>query len=267
MKIKLKNLSSFVFVTFLMMLLSFGAFASEGKNRLVDNAGLLDSSEFKSISSKLDEISERQNMDIVILTEKSLGGKSLESYADDYFDNNNYGIGGDRSGILLLIDMGERGTHISTSGYAIKVFTDAGIDHILEKITPELKDKDYDDAFEIFANLCDEFITKAKTDKPYDSGSLPKNPFNVLLWASIAILVGAVIAWLVVSYMKKQLKTVTQKAKADDYIQKNSLQIKNSRDIFLYSSIVRRARPKSSSGSSTHRSSSGRIHGGRSGRF
>lgn len=267
MRIKLKNLLSFVFAVFLTIALSFGAFASDGKSRLVDNAGLLDSSELKSISSKLDEISEKHKMDIVILTEKSLGGKSLESYADDYFDNNNYGIGEDRSGILLLIDMGGRETHLSTSGYAIKVFTDAGLDHILEKIKPKLKDKDYDDAFEIFANLCDEFIIKAKTDKPYDKGSLPKAPFNVIFWGFVAILVGIFIAWLVVTYMKRQLKTVVQKTKADDYIQKGSLQIKDSRDILLYSSIVRRARPKSSSGSSTHTSSSGRIHGGRSGSF
>ena len=251
----------------MVLFFSFGAFAAQSKSRLIDNAKLLSSSEFEKLSSKLGEISERQQMDIVILTEQSLGGKSPQDYADDYFDYNGYGIGADKSGILLLLNMEGRDWHISTKGHAITVFTDAGLEYISDKFLPKLKSKDYGEAFEIFANLCDEFITHANTDKPYDSGNLPKNPFNVWLWVPVAILVGVFVAWMVMAYMKKQLKTSEKKAKADDYIQKNSLKIKNSRDIFLYSNIIRHARPKSNSGSSTHRSSSGSIHGGRGGKF
>ncbi len=258
-----------LFSAFLMIFFSLNTSAvSEGKSRLIDNAKILNSSEFESISSKLDEISERQNIDVMILTEKSLGGKSMRDYSDDYFDYNGYGMGSERSGVLLLLDMGERDSYISTSGRAEKAFTLAGIDYISEQILPEMKSDNYDKAFETFANLCDEFITKANTDKPYDRGNLPKNPFNISFWIPAAILIGIAAAWLVTKYMKMQLKTVSQKSKADDYIQKNSLQIKNSRDVFLYSNIVRHARPKSRSGSGTHRSSSGRIHGGgRVGKF
>lgn len=250
-----------------MAFFSFGAFASEGKNRLIDNAGLLTSSETENLSSKLDEISEREKIDIVILTEKSLDGKSPEAYADDYFDYNNYGIGEDKSGVLLLLDMSGRNMHISTKGYAIKVFTDAGLKYIEDKLSPDLKSKNYNEAFETFISNCSEFITKAKTDKPYDGSTLPKEPFNVSFWVPVSIVAGVILSWLVMSYMKNQLKTVVSKSKADDYIQEGSLQIKDSRDIFLYSSVVRRARPKASSGSSTHRSSSGSIHGGRTSKF
>ncbi len=268
MKFQKKYFLSFIlFSVVLMAFFPFGAFASEGKNRLIDNAGLLTSSETKNLSSTLDEISERQKMDVVILTENTIGEKSPQDYADDYFDYNDYGIGEDKSGILLLLNMQEKDWYVSTKGHGIIVFTDAGLDYISKKILPELKSKNYKDAFNIFANLCDKFITKANTDKPYDSGNLPKEPFNISFWIPAAILMGLFLAWLVVLYMKKQLKTVLPKVKADDYIQKNSLQIKNARDIFLYSSITRRARPKSSSGSSTHRSSSGSTHGGRGGKF
>lgn len=265
---KIKSCLSFIFSAILVVALSFSAFASEGKPRLIDNAQLLDASEFKNLSSKLDEISERQQMDIVILTEKSIGGKSARDYAGDYFDYNNYGIGEDKSGVLLLINMEERDRYMSTKGYAVKAFTDAGINYISEKILPELKDGDYNGAFENYADLCDEFITKAKTDKPYDTRNLPKKEFDIRFWIPAAIVAGLVASWLTTLYMKKQLKTVLSKPKADDYIQKDSLKIKNHRDIFLYSSIVRHARPKSrSGGSSTHRSSSGSIHGGGGGKF
>ena len=48
----------------------------------------------------------------------------------------------------------------------------------------------------------------------------------------------------------------------------NSYHLRTNQDLFLYSNISKRPKPKeSSSGSSTHRSSSGRSHGGRGGSF
>lgn len=63
------------------------------QKRLVDEADLLSDAEEKDLLSKLDEISERQKCDLVIVTVKDLGGKTPEAFADDYFDYNGYGQG------------------------------------------------------------------------------------------------------------------------------------------------------------------------------
>ena len=54
------------------------------------------------------EFKNQYNMDAVIVTSNNLNGKSQQDYADDYFDYNGYGVGEDKSGLLLLIDMDDR---------------------------------------------------------------------------------------------------------------------------------------------------------------
>ena len=125
--------------------------------------------------------------------------------------------------------------YISTHGYGITVFTDAGIQYIGEQIKENLSGGDFSGAFDKFVGLCDDFITKARTGDPYDS----------------------------------QLKTVRFQAAAGNYMKRGSLNVTESRDLFLYKTFTRTAKPKnnSSSGSSTHTSSSGSTHGGGGGKF
>ncbi len=61
----------------------------------------------------------------------STDGKDINSYADDYFDENGYGIGSQYDGALFILDYIGREMAISTSGYGITVFTDYGIDYVL----------------------------------------------------------------------------------------------------------------------------------------
>ena len=76
--------------------------------RLVDNAGLLNGFEAEQVLEYLDQVSEKQKMDIAVVTVPSLGGKDVQAYADDFYDDNGYGMGEDDDGILLLISMSER---------------------------------------------------------------------------------------------------------------------------------------------------------------
>ena len=68
----------------------------------------------------------------------------------------------------------------------------------------------------------------------------------------------------------KQLKSVKAKAKADDYVVKDSLELKSAKDIFLYRTVSRVRRQTESSGGGgggIHTSSSGSSHGGGGGKF
>lgn len=68
-------------------------------------AVLLSADEQDALSASLDDISERGEVDVVIVTTDSLGGKTAQEYADDYFTDYGYGQGEDRDGILFLVDM------------------------------------------------------------------------------------------------------------------------------------------------------------------
>lgn len=269
MKMK-KHIFSILFALILCVTMVTPAFAASEMPRLVDNAGLLTDTEQSELLATLDEISERQQADIVVVTTNTLNGKTPMNYADDFYDDNGYGYGAEYDGVLLLVSMEDRDWWISTCGYGITAITDDGIDYISEQFLPNLSDGNYAAAFATYAELCDEFFSQAKTGQPYDGDHMPKAPFNTVKCLLISMAVGLVIALIVTGSMKGKLKSVRMQAAAGSYVKANSMNITESRDIFLYNTVTRTERPKSSSssgGSSTHSSSSGRTHGGGGGKF
>lgn len=245
---------------------SDSGFADE-YNRLLDMGELLSDSEEKELLASLDEISEAQKMDIVIATIESLKGSDIEAYADDLYDYCNFGYGSGKDGILLLVSKNDRQWHISTRGYGITAFTDAGIQYIGKQMKSDLSSGSYADAFHTYIDQCDSFITQARTGKPFDRSSLPKGPMP-FLWLLISMGAGLGIAVAVMFQMKGQLKTVRYQAAAGNYVRDGSLNITRSSDVFLYSTVNRTPREKNNaSGSSTHTSSSGAAHGGGGGSF
>lgn len=241
------------------------------KPLLVDEADLLTDEQEEKLLSRLEEISERQQCDVAIVTVNSIGRKTIRSFADDFFDYNGYGWGSADDGLILVVDMDTRQWWISTHAYAVTAFTDAGIAYIGDKVARELAGGDNNRAFEKYASLCDDFLTQAKTGQPYDTGHLPKEKpglFSLLL----ALCIGAVPGLIVVTVMRSKLKTVKLQGSANQYLRGSSLHITKESDVFLYSKVSQTLRPKpteshSSSGSSTHTSSSGRSHGGGGGHF
>ena len=265
-----KRILTVLFALLLCMVVVIPTFAASDLPRLVDNADLLTDSEESTLLSKLNEISERQQADVVVVTVDTLDGKTPMDYADDFYDYNGYGFGADKDGVLLLVSMEDRDWWMSTTGYGITAITDAGIEYISEKFLSDLSDGDYADAFTTYAELCDDFFTQARSGQPYDTGHMPKQPFNIARNLLIALIVGFVIALIATGVMKGKLKTVRFQSAASNYVKANSMNVTESRDMFLYTHVDRRAKPKdtdSSSGSSTHTSSSGSTHGGGGGKF
>lgn len=238
--------------------------------RLVDNADLLDEEEETLLLGKLDEVSLRQQFDVVVVTASTIDGKSPMAYADDFFDYNGYGLGVDRDGALLLLSMEDRDWWISTRGYGITALTDFGIEKIGEDMIDNgLSDGDYYDAFVTFVKDCDSYVTQAKNGSPVDVGTY-KAPFDFAKRGLISIVVGLIVALIVGSSLKGKMKTVRSAGAAAAYTRPGSLVVRDQSDVFLYNNVTRTAKPqetRSGGGSSTHTSSSGASHGGGGGKF
>ena len=99
-----KRISVFLTVILLCLACAFPVWA-ETESRLADQAGLLDTDQKESLCNTLDEISEREQVDVIVVTTNSLEGKTAQAYADDYFIDHGYGQGEDGDGILFLVDM------------------------------------------------------------------------------------------------------------------------------------------------------------------
>ena len=242
---------------------------SEEYYRFQNPDGILSGDEAEQLNEKLDEISHNQNFDVTAALVDSLKGESVEAYADDLYDACNFGYGDDHDGVLLLVSLEDHDWYISTCGYGITVFTDAGIQYIGEQIRPQLADGDYLEAFENYIELCDDFISQAEKGTAYDTGHMPRKPLSAI-WLGLSLVAGFGGALLAVGSMKSQLKSVGMQREARDYIRPGSLQVTTRGDYFLYRTISRREKPQQKSsggGSSTHTSSSGRTHGGGGGKF
>lgn len=243
--------------------------------RLIDGAGLLTDEEETELLGTLDEVSERQAVDVVVVTANALYGRTAGEAADDLYDYCGYGFGEERDGLLFLISMEERDWHISTRGYAVTAFTDAELDFLSEQFLTDLSDGYYASAFATYAKWCDDYFTQARTGEPYDADNLPRLPFSVFGAAVLAFVPAFLIALIATGIMRMKLKSVHSRGRSDDYIKEGSFKLSKKEDLLLYKEVSRRPKPKeeppkssgSSGGSTTHKSSSGATHGGKGGKF
>lgn len=268
-----KRILTFMFAALLCMLLAANCFA-EGA-RCTDNAGLLYDSEREEVSAKLDDVSEKHNMDVLVLTTRSTYGKGIVEYSDDYYDQSDWGQGTGRDGIILVISMEERDWYISTCGQAINAVTDYGISYIGNEMISELSEGDYAEAFESYAEACDKVLTQAENGAPYDVNNKVEeeeleedhgfNPLGGLL----SLLMGVLTALFPTLSMKNDLKSVNNQLKASNYIKDGSLKLAQKSDAFMYRHVatVPIVSDDSHGGSSTHMSSGGMSHGGGGGKF
>ena len=165
-------------VVFLLVSAAVSVYADTLYPRLTDEADVLTDAEEAEILEKLDGISSDKQVDVVICTVPSVGEYSAMEYADNLFEDRFYGMGNDRSCILLLISMEYGDWHITTAGYGITALTDVGIDYIGEQITPMMSDGNFADAFLEYASLCERFIDMARSGNPFDPGEITWAPWG-----------------------------------------------------------------------------------------
>jgi uncharacterized protein len=265
-----KTILSIFLTTLLLCCMMTGISADRTLPLVVDDGGLLSESEYNSLLSELERISANQRCEVAVITVDSLEGQSVVAYADDIYDYYGYGYGENDDGVLLLVAMNEREFHITTHGFAFYGLTDYGLAMIEDAFLNDLSGGRYFDAFMAYARTCDEFLTLAREGTPVDIGY--DSAFNWGGALMISAVIGLIGGLIMVNSMKSSMTTVKMAVNAQNYVRQNSLHLTAQGDRFLYTQTQRIPRSDGSSGGSRggstgHRSSSGRTHGGRSGRF
>lgn len=245
---------------------------------VVDNAGYLNDEAVQSLTARLDELRDRYDVDVAVVIDDQMWGDSVEEAADNTYDYYFYGAGTGDDGVLLYISKEPRMYHISTFGSGITAFTDYGIEYIQSLIVPKLQNDDYYSACMAYANGADKLLQQAADGTPYDVGSDDVEltagertgaslGFGVILALIIALIASAISTRIKVN----QMNTAREQADAHGYMKPGSFNLQTRQDVFLYSHLDRREKPKEppagSGGSTVHVSSSGRSHGGGGGSY
>lgn len=217
--------------------------------RVHDYANILTNQQEEQLSELAESTQESYGIEVVILTTPGLYGQDGADFADSFYKNNHFGI----DCILFYVDMGSREWYISTFGIAQELLTDGDLAAIEKRVVPFLSDGNYFDAFHQFFKSLPRYLESDEETR-----------INLFL----SLIVGAVIAGIVLLIMRSTMNTKKSQRGAENYEIENSYHLRTHQDLFLYSQVSKRAKPKDNSSSNgTHRSPSGRSHGGRGGRF
>lgn len=248
-----KKLLAFLFVVAICISSAIPAFAAHNGAYLYDEAELLTQGEADRLSAKLDAVSQKYQVDVIIATVNSTGSYTADEYVEYFYDSNGFGYGSNRDGVLLLVAMQERDYRILSNGLGADAISMSDIDAIGNEIVPYLSDGEYAQAFDTFVDECEYYI----------NGEINGFPFNFGMNLLTALIVGIVVALVVTGIMIGQLKSVRRQSGAANYTKTDSMHITRSNDFFLYRTVNRVKKETQSSGSSRSGGSSRNVGGGK----
>lgn len=250
------------FIRIVLVLLLLAVPVSAAGNLVQDDSGLLTDTDVMKLEEAYSECASTYGFTPALVTTDSFGGLAADEFAGAYYDVMEY----PQDGILLLVSLEEGEWYILTNGECYHRISDWDIDRMGEELVPLIQSGQYYAAFLRFPELAAE-IYEANEPTWVENGeyvdvapAVPKKSYGKTI--AICMLVGMLIGGIAVGIMASQMKSVRTQNAASDYIRAGSMQLTNSRDIFLYSHVSRTPRPKSTSSGGGHRGGGGSRGGG-----
>ncbi|QWW19770.1 TPM domain-containing protein [Schaalia sp. 19OD2882] len=250
--------------------------AHASTDHVIDEVDALTDQEEQALEQQILTVRKTYGEDVVILFAE-LEGKTPAARADDYFDDNGFGMGPQRSGILMLVAPTTRDVWFSTRGDSIQTFTDKGISVLYEELKPDLGDSNWGEAATLFVQECDRYMKAADQGHPVDKArttleSLVASWFMAGVPGVLLGFIGSrgVVKGFFVSKMRNEGIVTT----ARSYVNSPAFQLIGQEDVLVGTHVTSMPKPPpsssysgSSGGSTTHVSSSGATHGGGGGKF
>lgn len=228
----------------LISIFSFSAFAADediailsndtNKQCVVDGAGLLTDDQIADLNQRCLEVGAKYDIDVVICTQYSLNGDTVDVASADFYN----GAGYSPNGVQIFVSPEYRDIDVFAKGTCDSRFSTSDLDELRERATDKLsggKDNYYA-AFCAFINGVDELYP----------------PHVALYWIPLSIALGFVIALIPMLSAKKKLTSVQMQDSASVYVKDGSMNVTQQSDIFLYRHVDRRAKPKNDSSHSSY---------------
>ena len=254
-----------------------------------DYADVLTDEEELELQERCDKLSQKLDMDVVIVSARDRGDKSDVEYADDFYDYGGY----KESGILYLIDEDDGGgVYFSTCGLAMVYLDDYDIDDLIDAVWDNFADYYYYDSARDYLDFVEDVVGSRKKQNAFEEledawneggyvdyedfwydyedeiyDAYDGNLFTGLQNAGTCFLIALVVAGISVLIMCISSSTrVTVNSRT--YMEKDSFKMLHQFDRYTHTTTTSHKVDSSSGsggsrgGSSSHRSSSGRSHGG-----
>ncbi len=273
-----------ILILLVLLLIPAAALADDS---ILDRANLFTGADVQEMKEIIRRIEQEHQVDMVVLTTYEVPNDYSDSmwkirdYADDYYDQGGYGMGGDDSGMLILLDMNNRAMWLSTGGVMIEYINDAREEDILDRAYVHLSSGDYGDAMIAALSRVETLMGKGRAEGTflYDevTGKRLSGIYNALTGAEIGIAaIGGIAVAAVVFMSVNGVYNLKGSTYSYDKDANSSVQLTKDDETFIRQFVTRVPINTGnhgsngggrSGGSGVHRSSGGVRHGGGGRRF
>ena len=255
-----KRFAAFLLVCLLALSLAPAALAGGTQPYIIDNAGILSSTESYTLEKEAQSLAQRYGVGIYLVTVNDacrIDSRGTYEAAYTYYHRNSLGAGAERNGAILLLSMNDRAfAHFYYGEKSEYAFNSYAQEQIEDTFLDNFRENDWYGGFSDYLSACGEYLALAAEGHP-----VRRSPVPAIV---ISCAAGVLIAFLVCSILKRKMKSVYVQARADGYVS-GKLRLARQTDRFTHRTETRRRiePPKSSGGGG---GSVGRTGGGGSGR-
>lgn len=195
--------------------------------KIYDYAQILTETEEIKLKEEIDKYIKNYNKDMVIVTVKYYLQNTSQEYMYQFYNQNKFGVGSNKDGIMLVIDLKDSKDliDIRTFGFANELYSDIELNDILNQVNSK---KDYYDKLITFIEYSDKYI-KTSDEKVENTA---KNILLVTNWLGI-LMPSLIIPTIVIVVGLLKNKNVKKLENASYYVKKDSIVINKKSDEFV----------------------------------
>ena len=238
----------FLIFTLLAAMLLSAATALAAVPSIMDDAKLLSNADRAKVARALQQVENKYNVRVGVVTVKSIGNKKPGEFANQLIDKA-YNNGPNGNMELKNVVVGNE-----------------GVEYMSKAFVPYLKKNDYAGAYTVYATKAGELLGYYQKN---GKGWKPEKPFPWLALVG-ALVAGAAGAYIYRGSLLSSMSNVRQQVEANAYLNKESFNLLVSEDTYMYTNVSVVPRSKSNDSSddgSVTESSSDDDHGGGGGGY
>lgn len=222
----------------------------DGRSHVFDTAGLMTESEQEKLEATAQQLQTRHDFGVYIVTVDDFRDYSTNNVfhaALNIYNANNFGVGGEKNGLLLLLSMEDRDFNLMTNGqlgnYA---FNDAGREAMTAFFLDDFGENEWYAGFQEYLTWADRYLEKAEEGNPYSAENEPWDPFarnfSIIVLVLLIALVPLIPAGIFQSILVKMMKSVEKGREASAYVSGN-LQLTKQDDKYVRTTKSKRYNP------------------------
>ncbi len=210
--------------------------ALDTTEKVYDYAQVLTPTQEEKLKQSVTNYINTYDIDMVLVTVRHHTKSDTKSYAEYFYDYNDFGFRDTKDGIIFVIDFtfGDTDLYISPIGSSINIYNNNRIKNIISNITSK-KNKSYYEMFNIFIKQANNYAKDGKSDVNYNIKTNSNNAFTykeVISWVVI-IIISIIIPSMIVYFLIRKNKLIKKNKCSIYYLKGNNVKINSKTDKFL----------------------------------